>query len=139
MPAVGGDADPVYFGRTFDEALRLLQEARDYLTVKGQRDASGLPVDRGLAYSVESMRLTSRLTQVMAWLIVQRAAHAGEIASEELASDNWRLGGQTVCLAEGPLPTAGLPRDLLELLDRSEGLYARIARLDEIVARNSRP
>ena len=138
MPAVGGDADPVYFGRTFEEALRLLQEARDYLTVKGQRDAAGLPVDRGLAYSVESMRLTSRLTQVMAWLIVQRAAHAGEIAAAELASEAWRLGGQKVCLAEGPLPTAGLPGDLLELLDRSEGLYARIARLDEIVARNCR-
>ena len=32
----------------------------------------------------------------------------------------------------------GLGGDLLELLDRSEGLYARVARLDEIVARNCR-
>ena len=31
-------------------------------------------------FDCEALRLTTRLSQMMAWLMVQRAVHAGEIA-----------------------------------------------------------
>ena len=37
-----------------------------------------------LLHSVETMRLTARLGQIIAWLFVQRAMHAGELTLEEV-------------------------------------------------------
>ena len=131
-PAV---APTAFFSRTFDEALALTSEARDYLAQYGEEDLRELPKDVGLHYSVESMRLTSRLTNVMAWLLVQRAAHEGELSYEELRRDEWRLGGHSVCMAEATVEPERLPPIMADLLRRSENLFRRISRLDEMVAR----
>lgn len=130
-------APTAFFMRTFDEALALTSEARDYLAQYGEEDLRDLPSDVGLRYSVESMRLTSRLTNVMAWLLVQRAAHEGEISYDELRREEWRLGGREVCMAEGTVAPENLPPIMADLLRRSENLFRRIARLDDMVAAGS--
>lgn len=130
-------APTAFFTRTFDEALALTSEARDYLAQYGEEDLRELPADVGLRYSVESMRLTSRLTNVMAWLLVQRAAHEGELSYEELRQDEWRLGGREVCMAEATVQPDKLPPIMADLLRRSDNLFRRIARLDSMVAGES--
>ncbi len=123
--------------KTYDETLALMIEARNYLAYKAPRDGARLPAEIGLKASCEAFRVTSRLTQVMAWLMAQRAVHTGEMALEEACSDRYRLSGRSVCLDDSAADDDALPRGLLSLLDRSLRLYERIARLDEMTAQRS--
>ncbi|MHA1152316.1 MAG: DUF1465 family protein [Alphaproteobacteria bacterium] len=119
-----------YFDSTFDEALALTRDARDYLAFQEKVDLSELsPVGR-MAASCESMRMTARITQVVAWLLVQKAVHAGELSRDEAALPKYRLAGQEVCEDTEPLAVEPLPERLIELLTRSHQMYRRIARLD---------
>ena len=127
-------APTAFFGRTFDEALALTREARDYLRDYGEEESRELTADIAPQYSVEIMRLTSRMTNMMAWLLVQRAVHQGELTRQEVREDNWRLGGSDICLRDGAVDPELLPPYLCDLLRRSERLYRRIARLDDMVA-----
>ena len=77
-----------FFGRTYDEALALLHEARNYVIASQLRHLHVTqPTDR-LMLCCEAMRLTARLTHVMAWLLAQKAVHAGEITLAEAAADD---------------------------------------------------
>ena len=55
------------------------------------------------------MRITTRLTQIMAWLLAQKAVHAGELTARQMASEEYRLDGQSVCLDDDERHHAGLP------------------------------
>jgi regulator of CtrA degradation len=134
---MAGFAATAFFDRTYQEAFALLREARDYLAYCHERDVKALePFDR-LRFSCESTRLTARLTDIMAWLFVQKAVAAGEISIQEAAEEPHRLLRRPVCLDEGGVGEEGLPRGLRSLLERSHKLYLRIARLDELVAREA--
>jgi regulator of CtrA degradation len=131
---VSHDADSVAFlHSTYEEALALTREARDYLAEHEPADRTLLSPETQLVACCESMRLTSRLTQVMAWLLVQRAVEAGEIERAEAARPGNRLGGQKVCAATGPVGDGVLPAGLTTLLDKSLALYNRVARLDAML------
>ena len=74
-----------FFGRTYDEAMGLLLEARNYVIADDMRRSDTTqPADR-LILCCEAMRLTARLTHVMAWLLAQKAVHAGEITHAAVA------------------------------------------------------
>lgn len=122
-----------FFSRTFDEAMELLVEARNYVLVCELRQLRATqPTDR-LILCCETMRLTARLTHVMAWLLAQKAVHAGEITLAEAAAEPFALGGRATCLAGHPdVATLG-DTWLITLLDRSRRLYVRVSRLDEMV------
>ncbi len=123
---------PTFLRGTYDEAFDLLVEARNYV----QNDVAAFkyadnPPDP-VAMTQETMRLTSRLTQVMAWLMAQRAVHEGEIGEEEFVKDKYRLEGQAVCLKRAiDEMEEDLPEGLSDLMNRSYSLYSRIMRLDE--------
>jgi regulator of CtrA degradation len=118
----------IFFSRVYDEAFGLLVEARDY--VAASMGETHISSDQRLAISCESLRLTSRLTHIMAWLLVQRAVHTGEISQTEALAEEHRLSGQNVCLTVETLFGAALPKALQSLMDRSYKLYLRIQRLD---------
>ena len=42
--------------------------------------------------------MTARLTNVMAWLLLQKAAAAGEIEEQEPLKPENRLGGREACM-----------------------------------------
>lgn len=128
-----GAATITFFDRTYAEAFSLLVEARDYLADRQRPDFEAAAPTTQLVVSCETMRLTTRLVQIMAWLLVQRAVHAGEIDANEADRPERRLGGREICAGEGPWDLAGLPRRLLVQLERSQALYNRVARLDEMV------
>lgn len=130
-------AASAFFDKTYRDALTLLREARDYLAYCHARDVRALePFDR-LRFSLESTRLTARLTDIMAWLLVQRAVAAGELTTSEAANTEHRLLRRRVCLVDLTHEDEALPRGLLSLLERSHRLYLRIARLDELVAKEA--
>lgn len=120
--------------RTWDEALSLLIEARNYLSFRQAIDADRIqPLDR-LKLTRESFRLTSRLSQVMAWLMLRRAVIAGEIADEDARRPERRLAGHDVCLARADDLGDWLPTGMDGLLERSRTLYERVARLDRLLS-----
>jgi len=128
------ESSVTFFDKTFEEAFALLVEARNYLAEREQTDAGKLGPGLQLAASCECMRLTARLTQMMAWLLVQKAVHDGEIGEAEAARTEHRLGGHAICATRGAWGQPQLPPRLQRLLDRSHSLYTRVARLDEMVA-----
>ncbi len=107
-----GAATITFFDRTFDEAFDLLIEARAYLSERQRPSQDELPPAVRLVAGCETMRLTARLVQVMAWLLVQRAVHAGEIDAAEADAPQRRLGGHEVCAEPGPWDIHARPRGL---------------------------
>ncbi len=130
MAATGSVA---FFDRMFDEAMALLVEARDHVAERERTAANRLQPTLQLLVSCETLRVTARLTQVMAWLLVQKAIHTGELSRAEAREECFRLGGREVCLIADPWSPVELPRPLQSLLRRSHGLYQRTARLDDLV------
>lgn len=133
-PETGGLAATSFFSKTYDEASDLLVEARDYMA-----GVSILRWERpviGLIHSGETTRITTRVLHMMAWLMIQRAVHAGEIPPEAATEERHRLAGREVCLDVGAENAPAMPARLRDLLARSRRLYQRIARLDEMIARD---
>lgn len=127
------DRQAAFFNGPYDEAMTLLVESRNYVAYLIEADQRPLSPGARLLVSFESMRLTSRLTQVMAWLLAQRALHAGEITLTEMASDRFALSGESICADNDAAESPELPLRLRRLLNRSYNLYQRISRLDALV------
>jgi len=126
-----------FFGRTYDEAMGLLVEARNYVAVNELRALPVLTPSDRLLLCCETMRLTTRLTHIMAWLLAQRAVYAGEITLAESAQEPYVLGGAKTCLIVTEEVERLGDRWLTTLLDRSHRLYIRVSRLDEMVKREA--
>jgi regulator of CtrA degradation len=75
--------------------------------------------------------------QAASWLLVQRAVHEGDMKAKDAASDRHRLGGHEIFLGWREDHLSELPEKLRDLLERSEGLYRRIVRFDDIFFRNA--
>ena len=120
----------------YDETLGLLVEARDYFSGDGAAQRSVLPIAGQLAFARESLRLTCRLTQAMAWLMSRRAVLAGEISVIEGRGAGHRLGNYRICLADDHGQLAGLPDEFCALWRRSFTLFRRIARLEDLARRS---
>jgi regulator of CtrA degradation len=141
--------------RTYSELFDLIVEARDYLEAAQQarlrrqavcsvsspvRAKPGLERVRTIVarldeaqLSCETMRMTSRLTQAMAWVMVQKAVHYGELTAAEACEERYRLGGQDVCLTDQHAEHLDMPPRLRRLMGRSLTVYQRIARLDRML------
>jgi regulator of CtrA degradation len=116
--------------------MALVEETARYLDGQGREDQRNLPRKTALLYAGESMRVTTRLMQAASWLLVQRAVLEGEMAVEDAYSDRYRLGSKEICYGGSGDGVEFLPRLLQDLLTRSDNLYRRIARLDEVLFGN---
>jgi regulator of CtrA degradation len=121
------------FNRTFDEGMQLVEETARYLDGKGRDESRALPRKAAVLYAGESMRVTTRLMQAASWLLVQRAVHEGDMKAEDAARDRYRLGSKEICLGASAEGSETLPVKLQDLLVRSDTLYRRIQRLDDVL------
>ena len=122
------------FVRTFDEGMSLVEETARYLDGPGRDEARNLSRKGALLYAGESMRVTTRMMQTASWLLVQRAVHDGDMEPDQASSSRYRLGSKEICLgATTENVEELLPAALRDLLVRSESLYRRIARLDDVL------
>jgi len=131
--------DSALFDRTFDEGMSLVEETARYLDGRGREESRGLPRSAALLYAGESMRVTTRLMQAASWLLIQRAVREGEMRPEDAAGERYRLGSKEICFGGRSESVELLPPTLRDLLERSEQLYRRIARLEEALFRGSLP
>jgi regulator of CtrA degradation len=121
--------------KTLDETLALLVRARDYMSYAAPSNRPGLLPAERLQISCEAMRVTARLSHIMAWLLAQKAVQAGEI-SPTMAAAAYSLSEDDMGLLEGSAgASAALPEGLRDLLDGSRALYVRVTRLDALVRR----
>jgi regulator of CtrA degradation len=121
------------FERTFDEGMSLVEETARYLDGKGRQESRDLSRSAALLYAGESMRVTTRLMQAASWLLVQRAVHEGDMEPEQASNERYRLGSKEICFGGRADSLDVLPKTLQDLLARSDSLYRRIARLEDVL------
>src|ERR1700712_426789 len=84
------------------------------------------PFDRVL-FSCESLKVTTRLMHIIAWLLTQRAVDAGELSSDQVREPSRRLGP---AVASDDAGLDRLPDEARKLIATSVELYRRVERLD---------
>jgi regulator of CtrA degradation len=125
-----------FLDRTYDEALALTHAARGCIAAGLAAPLNGAPLTSAFAASIESMRLTARITQIMAWCLAQKAIFAGELERDAAIVEKFALGARTLCLGGTESATdEWLSKPLRNLLAQSHALYVRVMRLDELMHR----
>jgi regulator of CtrA degradation len=123
-----GQLTPKLIDGLYVEAMVLADEARSYFDTGGRDDRLALePLDR-VGFSCESLKVTTRLMHVIAWLLTQRAVAAGELNRAQAGVAERRLGPAA---DTDEALAARLPEATLDLIRASEELYGRVSRLDQ--------
>lgn len=108
------------------EAMVMADEARAYFDQHGDNDRNGLDIMVRVSFSCESLKVTTRLMHVIAWLLTQRAVHNGELDWDDLADPKYQLGE---AVKSDPQAVARFPFAARALIEASQDLYDRVARL----------
>lgn len=111
----------------YTEAMVLADESRAYFDHQGREDREGLGPTERVALSCESLKITSRLMHVLAWLLTERAIELGQMSDQEAASASRRLGEAA---ASDAASIEGLPAPAIALIGASQDLYARVRRFE---------
>lgn len=112
------------------EAMLLTDEVRAYFDDHGRAERNALPPMLRLSFSCESLKVTNRLTQVIAWLAAHRRAAGGSDASA------FRAAKPLMAVGSDPHALTGLPEAARSLIVASCDLYMRIRWLDERMDRS---
>ncbi len=112
----------------YTEAMLLADEARSYFDEAGRADRITLEPFERVGFACESLKVTTRIMHIVAWLLTQRAIESGEIPLREGRRPERRLGNAQDSDAE---LVAKLPDSARRLINASADLYARVRRLDE--------
>ena len=113
------------------DAMVLADEARGYFDEDGRADREALDPMARVGFSCESLKVTTRLMHIIAWLLTQRAVDAGEMEPRAALDPSRRLGPAP---ASDATTVGGLPPLARGLIEASTELYRRVARLDEAQA-----
>ncbi|HEY0628450.1 MAG TPA: DUF1465 family protein [Sphingomicrobium sp.] len=112
----------------YTEAMLLADEARAYFDEAGREDRQLLEPFARVGFACESLKVTTRIMHIVAWLLTQKAVETGEIKSADGRRPERRLGHAN---ESDPLVVAQLPESAARLINQSADLYSRIKRLDE--------
>ncbi len=116
---------------SYQETLTLMTELRDYLTEIQSSPSPSLDPQLRTRIVGEISTMTRHMTEAMAWLLLQKAAAAGEITSVEA---NERADGLMEVDDEPREPevaAVALPMAVRGYIDRSRRLYGQIRKLRE--------
>lgn len=111
----------------YTESMLLADEARGYFDEFGRKDRDTLDAMTRVVFSCESLKVTTRLMHVIAWLLTQRAVDAGELPARDALDPSRRLG--TAPLTDETSFDA-MPMAAQGLISASVDLYRRVERLD---------
>ena len=115
-------------GALYTEAMVLADEARAYFDRFGKEERDGLDPMTRVGFSCESLKVTTRLMHIIAWLLTQRAVEAGELSVAQARRPSRRLGDEP---ESDEAVLARLPDAARALVTSSRDLFARCRRLDE--------
>ncbi|MEJ2123964.1 MAG: DUF1465 family protein [Alphaproteobacteria bacterium] len=117
------------FQALFREGMGLVEETANYLDGPGRLAAKALPPYVALAYATESMRLTTRLTQLASWLLARRALFNGETLPHS-GGLNDPLQLPPLTRTKGAKAFDELPVELRDLIALSYQFHEKINRFD---------
>jgi regulator of CtrA degradation len=112
----------------YTEAMLLADEARSYFDDIGREERSTLEPFARVGFACESLKVTTRIMHIVAWLLTQRAIESGEIAQREGRRPERRLGHAQESDAA---VVDQLPEAARHLISASADLFARVKRIDE--------
>jgi regulator of CtrA degradation len=112
----------------YTEAMILADEARSYFDDAGRDDRQLLEPFARVGFACESLKVTTRIMHIVAWLLTQRAIESGEIHLAGAKRPERRLGHAQ---DSDPAVVGQLPEAAQRLILASSELYARIKRIDE--------
>jgi regulator of CtrA degradation len=116
---------PKLLDSLYTEAMLLADEARSYF----DRDqlSGNLSPEISVAFSCESLKVTTRLMHSIAWLLNQKALRAGELSQFDADSDARDLG---YAPASDGYQVERFPQEAQSLIALSEDLYFRLQRFN---------
>jgi len=112
----------------YTEAMLLADEARSYFDDSGHNDRAQLDPFTRVTFACESLKVTTRIMHIVAWLLTQRAIESGEIQFTEGRRPERRLGHAQESDSQ---VVSRLPEAAQRLVNSSSDLYARVKRLDD--------
>ena len=112
----------------YTEAMLLADEARSYFDDAGRDERAGLTPFARVGFACESLKVTTRIMHIVAWLLTQRAIESGELNMVGVRRPERRLGNAQ---DSDPAVVDQLPDAARQLIQASTELYARIKRIDE--------
>jgi regulator of CtrA degradation len=112
----------------YTEAMILADEARSYFDDAGRGDRATLQPFARVGFACESLKVTTRIMHIVAWLLTQRAIESGEIPDRDGRRPERRLGKAQ---ESDEAVVTQLPNAAQRLINASADLYARVRRLDE--------
>ena len=114
------------------EAMVMADEARAYFDIREAADPETDDPLRRVAFACESLKVTTRLMHIIAWLLSQRAWQRGELSDAEMLDEKYCLGHAATT---DPAVSANFPFAARALIEASQDLYERVARLQDRMAR----
>ena len=112
----------------YTEAMLLADEARSYFDDVGRDDRATLVPFARVGFACESLKVTTRIMHIVAWLLTQRAIESGDIPLAGGRRPERKLGHAQ---DSDPAVIEQLPESARRLINASADLYARIKRIDE--------
>jgi regulator of CtrA degradation len=112
----------------YTEAMLLADEARTYFDEAGRGERAELDPFLRVGFACESLKVTTRIMHIVAWLLTQKAVETGEIQPDSVRRPERRLGNAA---SSDPAVVEQLPSTAQRLVTASSELYARVTRLDE--------
>jgi regulator of CtrA degradation len=110
----------------YTEAMLLADEVRRCFD--RSQTPGHLSAELSVAFSCESLKVTTRLMHCIAWLLNHKAVRAGELSEADAYNDVSDLGHAPA--SDGPL-VLRFPLEAQALIAASEDLYYRLQRLNE--------
>lgn len=111
----------------YTEALVLADDVRAVFALGTREPEIGEDTGVRIALSTEGLKTTTRMMHILAWLLNQRAFFSGELSERQV-----KLHGTLPPDRKAdPAALALLEPETRELIDETERLHQRIARLDE--------
>lgn len=122
------DFDQRLIDGLYVEAILLADEARAFLDYHGESCRLTLNQLERVDFACESLKVTTRIMHVLAWLLTQRAVFAGELPESSRLEERYQLGEAATT---DPLIRAIFTPEMEGLILASEDLYERIARVEQ--------
>jgi regulator of CtrA degradation len=119
---------PKLLDALYTEAMLLADEARSYFD-RDQMSGNVSP-EISVAFSCESLKVTTRLMHSIAWLLNQKAYRAGELSQTDANSDARDLG---YAPASDDFQVSRFSDEARSLIAASEDLYFRLQRISNKV------
>jgi regulator of CtrA degradation len=127
-PAPQARIAPRLVDSLYTEAMVLADEARAYFDDAGRLERKDLDPFVRVGFACESLKVTTRIMHIVAWLLTQRAIESGEIRGADGRRPERRLGNANDSDRQ---VVEQLPDSAKRLINASADLYARVKRLDE--------